>query len=205
LQIRGAYLHFEEWDIRWREYQANNRTGRALTVLVEHPRTAHYTLFDTAGPKERTDEHLRFEVQIAARGETKLRVQERRLIRRREELQRQSYDGLRRYLRQGLLAQAPYNRVAEILALWEKIGDHKKQIEQLKQARQAIYKGQDQIQGNMGALGTTGKEGALRARYVEQLEESENRLKDLARQESDLKAEIERIEAEIAARIEALG
>jgi hypothetical protein len=204
LQIQGAYLHFEEWDIRWREYQANNRTGRALTVLVEHPRRAQYTLFDTAEPKERTDKHLRFELRTVPRGETTLRVQERRLVRRREELQRQSYDGLRRYLRQGLLDQAAHDRVAEILALWEKIGDHEKQIKQVQQKRQAIYKGQEQIQGNMGALGATGKEGALRARYVEQLEESENQLNNLDKQESDLKAEIERIEDEIAARIAAL-
>ncbi len=28
LSIQGAYLLFEEWDIRWREYQINNTTGK---------------------------------------------------------------------------------------------------------------------------------------------------------------------------------
>ncbi len=51
LSIKGAYLQFEEWEIRWREYQLNNSTGKALTVLVEHPRTAYYDLFDTPEPQ----------------------------------------------------------------------------------------------------------------------------------------------------------
>ena len=81
-----------------------------MTVLVEHPRTAHYDLHDTAQPKERTDEHLRFDVEVPAQAETKLRVRERRLLSRREELQRQSYQGLQRYLRQGLWTVMPMTR-----------------------------------------------------------------------------------------------
>ncbi|MGC9332941.1 MAG: hypothetical protein ACP5JJ_02250, partial [Anaerolineae bacterium] len=92
LEIEGAYLRFEEWDIRWREYQLNNRTGQPLSILVEHPRTAHYSLFDTPEPLERTDQHLRFKARVEAYSETTLRVQERRLVSRREELRRQSYE-----------------------------------------------------------------------------------------------------------------
>jgi chaperonin cofactor prefoldin len=88
--------------------------------------------------------------------------------------------------------------------LWEEVGDDEKRLEKLDQERQKIYKAQQQVQKNMGALSTTGKEGALRARYVEQLESSEEQLKALTRQESDLKAGIERLKQEIEKRIEAL-
>jgi hypothetical protein len=205
LRIQGAYLHIEEWDVRWREYQLNNRTGEEKTVLVEHARTSHYNLFETTEFKERTDEHYRFEVQAPARGEAKFRVKERRLLSRREELQKQTYKGLQRYLRDGLLDQKVYDRVAEILALWEKIADNKKDLAELDKERQQIYKAQQQVQGNMGALSKTGKEGALRARYVEQLDASENRLRALERKERDLQKEIERLEQEIEARLEAMG
>jgi hypothetical protein len=205
LHIERAYLHFEEWDMRWREYQINNSTGQTVVVLVEHRRTAHYDLFETPEPKERTDEHLRFEVEVPARGETKLRVQERRLVSRREELHKQTYQVLQHYLRRGLIDRDAHDRVAELLGLWEKVADNEKQIKEVEGNRQKIYKAQEQIQGNMGALSTTGKEGALRARYVEQLETSEDQLKTLERQESELKAEIERLRREIGARLEALG
>jgi hypothetical protein len=204
LRIQGAYLQIEEWDLRWRDYQLNNSTGKTVTVLVEHARTAHYDLFDTPEPQEHTDEHWRFEVGAPARGETKLRVQERRLLKRREELQRQSYANLQRYLQQGLMDRKAHDRAAELLRLWEEVGDDEKRLEKLDQERQKIYKAQQQVQKNMGALSTTGKEGALRARYVEQLESSEEQLKALTRQESDLKAGIERLKQEIEKRIEAL-
>ena len=205
LDVRQAYLHLEEWDIRWREYQLRNSTEKTMTVLVEHPRTAHYDLFDTAQPKERTDEHLRFNVEVPARAEARLRVQERRLLRRREELQRQSYEGLQRYLKQGLLDRDAYGKVAELMGLWEKIADDEKRLQETDQERQKVYQAQQQIQGNMGALSATGREGALRTRYVEQLEATEDQLRSFDQQETDLRAAIERSKEEVAERIEALG
>jgi hypothetical protein len=201
LEIKGAYLHFEEWDTRWREYRLNNSTTQGMAVLVEHPRTADYDLFESPEPTERTDEHLRFAVEGAARGEARLVVRERRLVSRREELRKQSYAGLQRYLRQGLLDQKAYAYVAEVLALWEKIADSEKRLGEVEKERQKVYQAQQQIQGNMGALSTTGKEGALRARYVEQLEASEDRLKALASEEAGAKEEIERLKAQLEAKL----
>jgi hypothetical protein len=204
LYIKGTYLLFEEWDVRWQDYQFNNSTGDVMTVLVEHPRTAQYDLVDTPEPKERTDEHLRFEMAAPAQGEARLRVQERCLVTRWEELQRQTYEGLRRYLEQGLLDQAAYDQVAELLKLWDKVAENEKRLNEVEQERQKIYQAQQQIQGNMGALSTTCKEGALRTRYVEQLEASEDQLKTLAQREAERKAEIERLKQEIEARLKAL-
>jgi hypothetical protein len=203
LDVKGAYLIIEEWDMRWREYQANNSTGEDLAVLVEHQRTSHFEVVDTPEPKERTDEHYRFELEAPARAEATLKVKERRLVSRREELRKQSYRGLQRYLRQGLLARATYDRIAEILGLMEKVGDNEKQIAKVEAERKKLYKAQEQIQGNMGALKTTGKEGALRARYVQQLDESEDQVRALARREAALKGEIERLEKEIETRLQA--
>lgn len=204
LQIEGAYVHFEQWDLRWREYQVNNGTGRSIAVLVEHPRTPHYELVDTVAPKETTDEHLRFEVRVAGRTEAKLRVKERRLVSRREEVRKQSYQGLQRYLQQGLLDREVYDKVAELLGLWDTIGENEKHLKEVEQERQSIYKAQQQIQGNMGALSTTGKEGALRTRYVDELATSEDQLQGLSHREAGLKDEIERLKLEIEARIAAL-
>ena len=205
LNVRGIYLHVEEWDVRWREYQLHSSASQPMTVLVEHLWTAQYELFDSPDPKERTGEHLRFTVEVPAHSETRLRVQERRLISRREELRQQSYQGLQAYVRRGLLDQATYDVLAELLRLWERIFADEKRLVEGEQERQRIYKAQQQIQGNMGALSTAGKEGTLRARYVEQLGTSEDQLKTLAQHESDVRAEIERLKGEIETRMKALG
>ncbi len=204
LTIRGAYLHFEEWDLCWHEYRLHNSMKERVTVLVEHPRRASYELWDTPQPKESTDEHLRFEVVVPARDQVRLRVQERRLVRRYEEVQKQSYEALKQYLDRGLLNRQNYDQMAELLKLWERVAANEKRLAEVEAERQKIYKAQQQIQGNMGTLSTTGKEGALRARYVEQLEASENQLQGLAQRESDLQAEIERLKGEIEARLKAL-
>jgi hypothetical protein len=205
LEIKGAYVHFEEWDVRWREYRLHNSTGEAMTVLVEHPRTAKYDLFETPEPQERTPEFLRIAVEAQARDETRLTVRERRLVRRREELKRQSYSGLAQYLRQGLIDQEAHRRATELLKLWEAVGDQEKVLKDLEGEREKIYKAQKQIQGNMGALDKTGKEGSLRARYVQELEQSEDQLRSLAARERQAQAEIERLEERIAAKLRALS
>jgi len=204
LDIKGAYLQIEEWDIRWREYQISNSTNAVQEVLVEHPRTSHYELFDTPEPRERTDEHLRFAVEVGARAETRLKVQERRLAKRREELRKQSYEGLARYLRQGLIDRKSHDQVSELLKLWQKIEDNEERLKEIEAERKKIYESQQQIQGNMGALSKSGKEGTLRARYVEQLEASENQLRSLATKEAGLGVEIERLREQIGARLKTL-
>lgn len=205
LEIKGAYLQFEEWEIRWREYRLSNATADPIAVLVEHPRLTQYTLFDTPEPKEHTDEHVRFEVTAPPRGETKLRVQERLLKWRHEEIQRQSYSGLERYLKQGLLRQKDLDRLARLLSLWEQIGNNETRLSELTKERERIYKAQQQIQGNMQALGQAGKEGALRAQYVEQLEQSERELKELGQHETQANAEIDRLRQEIDAQLKQMA
>lgn len=205
LQVRKSSLIVEEWEIRGREYQLNNQGSEAYTVLVEHPRSGQYELFDTPEPSEKTDEHWRFAVEVPARGETVLRVQERRLLTRHESIQRQSFEQLNRYLRQGLMDRATHDSVVAILRLIEEVDSLKQRIIEVEGEREKVYRSQQQIQDNMQALSSSGREGALRARYVEQLESSEATLARLAEEESEAQSEIKQLERELEQRLERLG
>ena len=204
LVIKGAYLHVEEWHIRWTEYRLNNSGCDPATVLIEHPRRVKFDLFDTPDPTEKTDEHFRFEVQVSGRDEAVLRIQERALQSRREELQNQSYQSLQKYLREGLIDRGQHDHVVALLQLWTRIDEKEKEIASLDEARKKIYESQQQIRGNMGALGTKGQEGSLRSRYVKELEATEERLKELAQREAALKEDVERIRQEIEKRLAAV-
>jgi hypothetical protein len=125
-------------------------------------------------------------------------------VRRREELQKQSYQGLQRYLRQGLLDREVCDKVGELLQLWEGISDNQERLKELEQSREKIFEAQKQIQGNMGALSAEGREGALRARYVEQLEAQEDRLGMFEAKGAELETEIERLKDEIQVLIRTL-
>jgi hypothetical protein len=204
LHIRGAYLVIEEWDIRRRSYQINNHSPKDVRLLVEHPRTSDFELFESGEPAEHTAEQWRFAVDVAAGGEYELVVQTRRLLSRREQLQRQSYAQLQRYLRGKLLDRETYQAVAELLRLWEQVDDARGRLSELENERDKVYRQQQQIQGNMQALSAAGPEGKLRTQYVRQLEESEERLRNLADEEEKQQARITELEEEIARRLQAL-
>ena len=57
----------------------------------------------------------------------------------------------------------------------------------------------------MSALSDTGKEGTLRARYVERLAATEDQLQSISQREADLRAELHRLEEEVEQRLQALG
>ena len=195
--LQGAYLRIEEWHVVSRSYRLRNKTEEPAVVLVEYPLPAGYALFETPQPDEEAGDHRRFRVRTEARATETLEVQARRLTYRREEIQRQSYEGLRKYLSQGLMEREAYEKAAELLRLWEQVADAERRLAEIEKERQQVYQAQQQIQGNMGALGTEGKEGALRARYVEELEASQDRLRTLGEEEAGIKKEIERLKAEI--------
>jgi len=199
LRVSGHYLLIEEWDVRTRRYQLNNSSAQAITVLVEHPRSASYELAGTPAPQEQTAEHLRFAVQTPGRGEATLAVAERCLISRREEIRGQSAQSLHSYLARGLLDAKTHSRLAGLLSLWEQIAAQERRLAQIEQERQKLYQSQEQARGNMGALGATGKEGELRASYVDKLRASEQQLDGLAGEEQKLQAEIARLKAEVEA------
>jgi hypothetical protein len=205
IRISGALLLIEEWEIQARKYLLQNTTDKNLQVLIEHPRSASYSLFDTPEPRESTLDMRRFDVPAASHAETVFEVRERALRSRREELRKQSYAGLQQYLKQGLIDRLAHDRLRELLELWEKVTSLEVEMTGLDKERQKIYQAQEQIRGNMGALESTGKEGALRASYVDKLQAAEQQLEALAAREQALKASKEQTEREIETRLKALG
>ena len=135
LRITDHYASYDEWDIRWRDYRVNNSTSQPLTVLVEHRRTAQYDLFDTPEPVEQTPDFVRFAVESPGGGEATLRVSERRLVVRREELRRLSGAALQGSLKAGLLDVKTYNRLAGLLDLWSQIAVHEKRLAEIEKER----------------------------------------------------------------------
>lgn len=204
LRIQAGYLVVENWSILTIAYQINNTTSQPQTILIEHPRRAEFDLFDSPKAKETTPEFYRFEVQAPAQGEFTQEIKERRLTYRREEIRSQSLENLSRFLRQGLLEQKVFDKLADLLHLWEKLAEHERELAQIDKDREKIFKVQQQIQGNMGALGNTGREGDLRIRYVSELETTEEKLRQMSEKEAYYRSQMEQIEAEIQARLKAL-
>ena len=197
VRIRGHYLLIEEWELHTRRYTLQNSSNKAHTVLVEQARTTGFALVDSPQPHEQGAAYWRFAVQAPAHSTVPLAIHERRLLSRQEEIRHQSATVLQDYARRGLLNAATQGQLNALLALWQQLAAHEQRLAELEQQRQKLSQSQEQLRANMTALSATGKEGELRAGYVDKLRSSEQQLETLAQEETRLRAEIARLNQEI--------
>lgn len=204
IHIKDGMLVVEEWDIRKVVYQVENRNDRAIRVTLEHERMEGYDAFDTPAPAESTAQHHRYAVAVPAHGVASFTAQQRRLVFRREEVRNQKLAQLAAWLRDNMLSPELHGRLRAILALYDRIAEHEAGLKKNEAARQEIFGQQKVIQGNLGALKDTGEEGQLRARYARTLQELEDRLVALKRDDDALRQAIEATQGEINAALKAL-
>ena len=91
------------------------------------------------------------------------------------------------------------------MALWEQLAAAEKRLAEIEQERQKVYKAQEQIRGNMQALGAAGKEGEMRSSYVDKLKASEQELQGFTKEESALRSQIEKLNREVEAKVKAMS
>ncbi len=204
IHVRGEYLQIQEYVTRHTSYHLTSTLSTAADVVIEHVPAQNYELFDTSDPAERGAAFLRWNVACAPNVRTVFDVRERRLTSRREEVSSLNGARLNAYLRDKFLDKATTRVLEDVLNLYRQIGEQQQQIAKGERDRDAVYKKQRQIQGNLGPLGREGDEGALRARYVAELNTLEDRLKEFATIEQRSQQAITRLEQQIQAQLRKL-
>ncbi len=204
VSIKDGMLVVQEWDARQITYRIRNRNTAAVKVTVEHPRISGFTRYDTPAPAEETEGFDRHVVAVPARGVASFTARQRRLLSRREEIRKQSLAQLAAWLRDKALDQALHDGLGKVLALYDRITEHEAALKKNDGARQEIFNQQKVIQGNLAALKEGGEEGQLRGRYARTLQELEDRLAGLKRDDDRLRAAIEETKREIDAVMGAL-
>ncbi len=208
ISLQKQYLLFEEY--RWQEitYEIHNTNKEAVDILIEHPRDHEATLEEDSGtPEETTPNHYRFKVRVPAGpdGHTTYTVRERRLVHRHEGVQNLTYDAIARYLREKWLDQALANGLNAFIEMQAKLQNILVRKNNIDNEKGRLMSTQEQARKNMSGLKDSGDEGALRARYVRQLNESEDQLVALEQQrtalvkeETDLQKRIETFLSELS-------
>ncbi len=186
-------------------YTASNTASEERIVTIEHPRRHPFEIYDTTQPSELTSEKACWQIPVPARGEAALRVRERRLIERREEIRSISFEQLRRYLAERMLDQATVTELRDVLSLYARLDAIAQRYGQLEVLRQRIHEQQTQIRGNLDVLKNEGGEGELRTRYITTLTESEDRLAALRDEEVALREEESQRREDLENRLQAFG
>ncbi|WP_129633610.1 hypothetical protein [Candidatus Oscillochloris fontis] len=197
VRIRGEYAVYEEYDIRTRYYEIVSGLDKPAEVMIEHARLANYDLDNTRPPDEESPGFARWRVPCPTHGQSKFAVTERQLVSRQEHVRNLNAGRLKVLLKDGLLDPKTVQFLEGILTLYQKIEATKAEIRKVEQEREAIYKQQRQIQGNLQPLGREGDEGTLRQRYVTTLNQLEDGLISLSKREEALNQQIATLEAKI--------
>jgi hypothetical protein len=195
----------QEWEIHTVVYRINSTLNQSVTVVIEQPALPQHELYETPAPSEQAQGMARWAVPCGTNVETIFTVRYRRMLSRRESVQSFSMRQLQEFLRQRFLDDATYKGLEGVLAIYNDIQQHQERLRQLAQERDQIYKRQQQTQGSLGPLGRDGEEGKLRARYVAQLNELENRLNAITAEESRINTEIQKLDQQASTRLAALS
>lgn len=204
LERRGLLFH--EYTTNTTVYEVSNTNAEAVTLLVEHPRSTGFEPLEMAEPEETTENFRRWkvEVPVGPDGHTTFTARERRLDRRVEQLANLTDENLRQYLRHRWLDEALANELRGLLELYAERQRVQQRIAETEQEAKRLSAAQEQARKNMSGLKDTGDEGELRARYVRQLNESEDALAALDGERARLKGEEAELEQRIREYIAAL-
>jgi hypothetical protein len=191
LQIENGVIFEQYYWIASITYVLENTTGKARTVTIEAPIQTGWELYETRTPDVETANEQRWKVEVVARGRVEFVRKTRNLRYNRRDIRSLDYRRLQEYLENKWLDDELYSGLKEILDTINLINRAQRRIGQLKTERQEIYKQQEQIRANLGALSASGQEAALRKRLLTQLESTQDRLdaidKDLAEADTFIK------------------
>jgi hypothetical protein len=204
VHIRDDYAIYEEYDLRFRSYELVSGLDRPAEVMIEQGRLSGYELADTPAPAEESAGFARWRVACPPQSRSSFVVCERRLLRRQEQVRSLSGERLKELLGGGMLDQATARALDGVLRLYRQAAEAQGQLRQVEQEREAIYKQQRQIQGNLQPLGREGDEGVLRQRYVGTLSQLEDGLAALSAREGQLRQAIAELEEQAARRLKRL-
>jgi hypothetical protein len=201
ISVRGHYLLIDEYHIQHTAYHLTSTLSKPVDVMIEQVASSDYELTDTPEPAEQSATFLRWSVACAPHARTVFEVHERTLQTRREEVRALSASMLQEYMQNRLLDAATFEALQGVLHVYDQISKAQKRVSQIERERNAVYKQQKQIQGNLGPLGRDGDEGALRKRYVTELNTLEDRLQALASEEQQLNERIAFLEQQVQERL----
>jgi hypothetical protein len=200
---RGVAVQQSEQTSR-RVYAIRNNDTTARTVIVEHPIRAGWTLMKGAVPVETSLTAYRFAVRVEPKSVTSLEVGERHPLDTNYSVSQLSDQQIAVFVR-GSREEA---RLAEALAPIQGKKAEIASIETEMQIRQneadKIAEDQHRLRENMGALKGGAGEQQLLKRYVTQLNEQEDRIAALRKENAELDQKLTRARDELGALIQTL-
>lgn len=205
LSIDNQYLKQQLYTVHHTTYTIENATTTDKVVTIESAKQDNLDLFDTPEPDATTLNERRWKIAVPASDSAVFVSKERQMLWNHQNIRHMSYLELDRFLENEYIDNALIDDLRDILDAVQSIKSMKMQISKGEQEQKSLYEKQDQLRKNMKSLGSSGKEGTLRQRVVDQLEASQDRLEVIDVEIEEFKSAIIETEHTITDLIDALG
>jgi hypothetical protein len=156
-------------------YQLASNVRADATVLVERRDSPRGEYFESPTPAERQEGHTRWQLLVPAGSTTELLVQEREVRTSYEQVTNWRRETIEELRAAGGFADATYTRLTRLAALADEDAAAGEARSDLEEELSEIAGVQEQLRKNLGALGDSEREVALRDRLLDDLEASEER------------------------------
>lgn len=172
---KGTLLATRKW-IEQTVYTVKNGDRRPVTVLVEHPYRADWTLSDERPGQERTRDVYRFPVTVKPGETTTLTVQEQRPLQETIVLSDVGLNQLTVYLQAPVLSPTVKAALQQVATLRQKVTEAQQQRTVIEQQLKEIEQEQHRLRDNMQRLD---QRSELYGRYVKKLDAQETEVERL--------------------------
>ncbi len=205
IRIARGVMTVETIQCSQTKYTARNEDTSARQLIVEHAKTSGVQLVENRTvPVEATPTAWRFSVPVAAKSSATLMVATYRSMNTEMQLTAVPDAQMALYTRNTRMDDGTRRALAEIQAQRAKVAAVDNELEAHGNEEETITADQERLRDNMKALKGSAEEKQLLQRYVAQLNEQEDRLKVLAKDQKALEAQRDELQKTLTAQLEAL-
>jgi hypothetical protein len=193
-------LVIEERFERRHEVTAESDHDEPVELVVELAREAGWSLDPAhATAREETATHRRFALTVPPHAQAKLTVLERRVYARTQAYASLTAAPVQQWFEQRFLDEETFRELSEVLAAQERARTITKQAERARSIQGQAFQKQEKLTRQLEVLKDGGAEGALRLRYVRELEAEQDRINATEAELKKLAEAVAHAEAEAAA------
>jgi hypothetical protein len=186
-------------------YSFNNKAGTEQTVYLDHTRGGDWSLFETPEPLEVTENYWRFRFDLTARKVTRFVVRQRATLEHMQHFSTLNTEQLAFWIDWKRLDDKTRKALKQIVEAQHALADRDRQVNELRGDNTTIDAEQKRIRENLQALGDRAGEKQLRERYVQALNDQEDRLQQIAKEIKSRTEEREKARVQLDALIGGLA
>jgi hypothetical protein len=205
VQIHRGVMRMHTKVVEKKTYVIRNNDKTARKVMVEHPVRAGWTLVETPQATESTASYHRFRVRVKPKTTTEFAVREENPRQTAYEIRNVTPDQITLWVRQKNIDADIERALQRIVAEKNAIAELQRKIKALDKEQKEIFSDQQRVRQNLGRLGRTTEEKTLRLRYIQQLEEQEDRLGTLRAERARLSDKLTVAQRQLDERLEKLA